>query len=90
MTNLSRSERREMFGTESRYASPRGLLFAVLVAACGLPTCQFTLHAQPCSLTNPPCVLTAQYGNLRQSWNGNEIVLNTSNGKAGTPYVENQ
>jgi len=37
------------------------------------------LSAQPCSQTSPPCVLTSQYGNLRQSWNGNETVLTTSN-----------
>ena len=31
-----------------------------------------------CSGTNPPCVLTAQYGNLRQGYNNHETVLTPS------------
>ena len=52
----------------------RGVLFAPFVAVVGLTTVEPS-NAQLCSGTNPPCVLTSQYGNLRQSYNGNESVL---------------
>lgn len=41
------------------------------------------IDAQLCSGTNPPCVLTAQYGNPRQGYNGYETVLTTSKVSSG-------
>jgi hypothetical protein len=40
-------------------------------------------NAQLCSGTNPPCVLTAAYGNLRQGYNGYETTLTPSKVQGG-------
>ena len=70
--------------THTRCAPGLRILTAVL---CCLASAEIPLNAQPCSSANPPCVLTAQYGNQRQSWNGNETVLTTSNVTNLTKYA---
>lgn len=66
---------------QSRCVSPRGLLFALLVAAVGLVNIGFPLAAQT-ACANPasgrPCVLTAQYDNNRDAYDGNETALTPS------------
>jgi hypothetical protein len=64
----------------SRHVSPRGALLALFVATLTSVTCQ-RVEAQVVPLTtcadssNPPSVWTAQYGNLRQSYNNKETLL---------------
>lgn len=55
-----------------------GIKLAPCMAILGLAVLTGPVNAQPCATSGPPCVLTAQYGNLRQGYNGNETVL--------TPY----
>lgn len=55
---------------------------ALLAAICGFFAAA-PINAQLCSGTNPPCVLTAQYGNLRQGYNGYETVLTPSKVRTG-------
>lgn len=80
--------------TKSCHVSPRGLLFVLFVAVCGLPTIEIPLSAQTgCPGTNPPCVLTAQgYGglqtaNLRQGYNPYESLLTSGNLQGPNPSV---
>ena len=65
-----------MFLINLHPTSMRGLLL-LSASICAFQTPPLAGQTA-CSGTNPPCVLTAQYGNLRQGYNNHETVLTPS------------